>query len=97
MYIDKHRDRGIHRGDCLDGQHRIKEAAARAAQRFGNLDPHQSQFKQLVHEPRRKLLLVIHRAHRGRNRLLRKLPHRCVEHPLFFSQLRQWGREVALV
>ena len=69
-----------------------KKLPARAAQRLGNLNPHQPQLSKLLHKPWRKLLFVVHRAHRRRDRLLRELPHRRVKQLFFFTQALSAGK-----
>ena len=50
MYIDEYRNRRVDRRNGFNCQHGVEEASARAAQRLGNLDPHQPERKEFVHE-----------------------------------------------
>ena len=53
--VDEDADRGIDARQLLDGEDRVKEAAAGAAERLGDLDPHDAERKQLLDErPRQR-------------------------------------------
>ena len=89
MYVHHERHAGVHRRERLDCQHRIEKAATGAAQFFGNLNAHQPQFEEPLHQPRGQMLFLVHGAHQRRNRLLGKLQDGRIKKVLFFRKLRE--------
>ena len=89
MHVHHQRHARINRRERLDGQHRIEKAASGAAQLFGNLNGHQPQFEEPLHQPRGQVLFLVHGAHQRSNRLLGKLPDGGIKKVFFFRKLSQ--------
>ena len=89
MHVHQHGDGGVDGGNCLNGQHRVKETAARSAHLLGNLNAHQAQIEELLDQAISELLLVVHGANLRGDGLLGKLAHGREEEALFFGELRE--------
>ena len=95
MDVDQDGDGGVHGGNGFNGEDGVEEASAGAPLLLRNLDAHQAHGEKLLHQARRKLLLVVHLADQRSDGLLGELADRGVEKSLFFRELGESGRGMA--
>ena len=91
LHVDEHADRRIDARQRLDGQHRVEERAAGAAEAFRHLDAHHAELEQLLDERRRNLGLLVHLADERADLPVRELVDAVAEQRFVFGQPRQRG------
>ncbi len=64
----------------------MEEASASAAQRLGDLDPHEPEIEEAANEDRVQSGLLVHLADMGPDPLLGERPHAVTENALVFGQ-----------
>ena len=87
--VDDDGGRRIHGGEAFHGEHRLKEAAALAAELLGNFDAHQTEFEHLAQQIFAEERRGIHFANEGSNALAGKAADRVLKHALFCGEQGQ--------
>jgi hypothetical protein len=91
VHIDQDGDGRIDGRDGFDGENRVEEVSAGAAESFGDFNPHQAELKELRDEAWSELLFRVHLVDVRLNLFVRELLDGCVEERFLFGEFGKWG------
>ena len=89
VHIDHDGYGGIHRGECFDGQHRLKERPPLSAVLLRDFDPHQTECEQFPKQILPQLAGFVHGADVRSNLRGGKLAHGFLKHLFFVCEYAQ--------